>query len=47
MNIGMILVIILGVILGGFPTLYIALGMPALIIWKIYRRVTKKIPITD
>lgn len=39
MNIGDILVIILGALIGGLPTLYIAVSAPAIIIWKIYRKV--------
>ena len=42
MNIGMLLLILIGGFAGLFSTLYI---LPFTIIWKIYRRVAKGIPI--
>lgn len=29
---------------GGLVTLYLTISFPAVIIWKIYRRIVKKIP---
>ena len=45
MNIGMLLLIIIGGFAGLFSTLYICISLPFTIIWKIYRRVAKDIPI--
>lgn len=41
----MILIIIYGLI-GGLSTLVLALGLPAILAWKIYRRVKFQIPLT-
>ena len=45
MNIGMLLLVIIGGFTGLFSTLYICISLPFTIIWKIYRRVAKDIPI--
>ena len=45
MNIGMLLLVIIGGFAGLFSTLYICISLPFTIIWKIYRRVAKGIPI--
>ncbi|EKC69545.1 hypothetical protein LEA_08234, partial [human gut metagenome] len=45
MNIGMLLLILIGGFAGLFSTLYICISLPFTIIWKIYRRVAKGIPI--
>ena len=45
MNIGMLLLILIGGFAGLFSTLYICISLPFTIIWKIYRRVAKDIPI--
>jgi len=46
MNIGLWIVAIVGGIAGLLSTLYLAVGFPAVIIWKIYRRICFKIPMT-
>lgn len=46
MNIGLILIAIIGGLAGGLSTLYICASLPITIVWKIYRRVVHKIPIT-
>ncbi|MBS7341114.1 MAG: hypothetical protein ACI4EP_01035 [Suilimivivens sp.] len=46
MNIGMLLIIIVGGLVGVLSTLYLTFSFPAVIIWKIYRRITKGIPLT-
>lgn len=46
MNIGMLLIIIVGGLVGVLFTLYLTFSFPAVIIWKIYRRITKGIPLT-
>ncbi|MEG0962097.1 MAG: hypothetical protein RSD28_06655 [Lachnospiraceae bacterium] len=47
MNIGMYVVIILGALIGGLPTLYITIGTPVIIAWKVYRKVHDNISIMD
>lgn len=46
MNIGLLLVAIIGGVAGLLSTLYLVFSLPAVIIWKIYRRVHLGIPIT-
>ena len=46
MNIGMLLIIIVGGLVGVLSTMYLTFSFPAVIIWKIYRRITKGIPLT-
>ncbi|MDO4464037.1 MAG: hypothetical protein Q4C57_05760 [Bacillota bacterium] len=46
MNIGILLIAIVGGIVGILSTLYLTFSFPAVIIWKIYRRITKGIPLT-
>ena len=46
MNIGMLLIIIVGGLVGVLSTLYLTFSFPAVIIWKIDRRITKGIPLT-
>ena len=45
MNIGMLLLILIGGFAGLFSTLYICISLPFTILWKIIRRVAKSIPI--
>ena len=45
MNIGILLIAIIGGAAGLFSTLYLVISLPAVLVWKIYRRVTKKIPL--
>ncbi len=39
MNIGVLLIAIIGGIVGFFSTLYLVVGFPAVMIWKVYRKV--------
>lgn len=45
-NIGMMLLVIIGGCTGLFTTILITVGIPVVLIWKIFRRVTKGIPMT-
>lgn len=42
MNIGIWIIIIVGGITGAASTLYMLVALPAVIIWKIYRKVRYK-----
>lgn len=42
----LIIIAVIGAIAGGLSTIYLAISFPAVIVWKIYRRATKGIPIT-
>lgn len=46
MNPFMLVVAAIGGLSGGLATLYLIISMPAVIIWKIFRRITQGIPIT-
>lgn len=46
MNIGILLIAIVGGVVGILSTLYLTFSFPAVIIWKIYRRIAKGIPLT-
>lgn len=46
MNIGLLLVAIVGGAAGLLSTLYLVFSLPAVIVWKIYRRIHLGIPIT-
>lgn len=46
MNIGILLVAIVGGAVGILSTLYLVVSLPAVLIWKIYRRVHLGIPMT-
>ena len=39
MNIGILILMIIGGGVGVLPSLYIALSFPAVIIWKIFRKI--------
>lgn len=45
MSMGILLIAIVGGIAGLLSTLYLVLSLPAVIVWKIYRRVCHGIPI--
>jgi len=45
MNIGILLIAIIGGAVGLFSTLYLVISLPAVLVWKVYRKVTKKIPL--
>lgn len=46
MNIGILLVALIGGAVGIAATFYLTISFPAVLIWKIYRRIVKKIPLT-
>lgn len=46
MNIGLLLITIIGGAAGLISTLYLTISFPAVIIWKLYRRIVHKIPVT-
>ena len=39
MNIGSILLIILGSLIGGLPILYLVVSMIAMLVYKVYRKI--------
>lgn len=45
-NIGLLLMLIVGGGVGLAATLYLLISLPAVIIWKLYRRITHGIPMT-
>ena len=47
MNIGIMIIAIIGGATGLLSTLYLAVSFPAVILWKIYRRVVHRIPLTQ
>lgn len=47
MNIATVLILILYAIIGGISTLAMVIGIPAIIVWKIYRKVKYHIALTD
>lgn len=46
MNIGLLLIAIIGGAAGIASTLYLLFSFPVIIIWKIYRKIAKGIPLT-
>lgn len=46
MNIGILLIAIIGGVVGILSTVYLVISLPTVLVWKIYRRVIKGIPIT-
>lgn len=46
MNIGILIIAIVGGAAGLLSTLYLTFSFPAVIIWKLYRRIVHGIPIT-
>ena len=46
MNLGILIIALIGGISGGLATLYLTISFPAVILWKLYRRVVHKIPVT-
>ena len=47
MNIGILLVAVIGGAVGIAATLYLTVSFPAVLIWKVYRKVAKGIPLTE
>lgn len=46
MNIGIMIIAIVGGATGLLSTAYLAVSFPAVILWKLYRRVVHRIPLT-
>ncbi len=46
MNIGLIIIAVVGGLSGGLATLYLVISFPAVLIWKLYRKFIHKIPLT-
>lgn len=46
-NIGMMILLVIGGLTGLVTTVAISIGLPAVIIWKLYRRIAKGIPVTQ
>ncbi len=46
MSIGVLIFAIVGGITGLLTTLYIFFSLPVVIVWKIFRRIVHKIPLT-
>ncbi|HIW80561.1 MAG TPA: hypothetical protein H9742_03380 [Candidatus Acetatifactor stercoripullorum] len=46
MNLGILIIAIVGGAAGILSTLFLTVSFPAVIIWKIYRRIRYSIPIT-
>lgn len=47
MNIGIMIIAIVGGVTGLLSTAYLAVSFPAVILWKLYRRVVHRIPLTQ
>ena len=47
MNIGIMIIAIVGGDTGLLSTAYLAVSFPAVILWKLYRRVVHRIPLTQ
>lgn len=46
MNLGVLIIALIGGLAGVLSTLFLTVSFPAVIIWKIYRRVRYSIPLT-
>ncbi len=46
MNVGILIIAIVGGVVGILSTLFLTFSFPAVIIWKIYRRIVHGIPVT-
>ena len=47
MNIGILIIAIVGGATGLLSTAYLAISFPAVLLWKVYRKVVHKIPLTQ
>ena len=47
MNIGIMIIAIVGGATGLLSTAYLAVSFPAVLLWKLYRRVVHRIPVTQ
>lgn len=46
MNIGILIIAIVGGVTGLLSTAYLAVSFPAVILWKVYRKIVHRIPLT-
>lgn len=46
LNIGLILIMIIGGAAGLLSTLFLVFSLPTVIVWKVYRKAAKGIPLT-
>lgn len=46
MNIGILIIAIIGGVVGFLSTIYLTLSFPGVLIWKAYRKIVHKIPMT-
>ena len=47
MDIGILIIAIVGGVTGLLSTAYLAVSFPAVLLWKLYRRVVHRIPVTQ
>ena len=47
MNSGILIIAIVGGATGLLSTAYLAISFPAVLLWKLYRRVVHRIPLTQ
>ena len=47
MNIGILIIAIVAGTTGHLSTAYLAISFPAVLLWKLYRRVVHRIPLTQ
>ena len=47
MNIGILIIAIVGGATGLLSTAYLAISFPAVLLWKLYRRVVHSLPLTQ
>ncbi len=47
MNIGIMIIAIVGGVTGLLSTAYLAISFPTVVVWKIYRRIVHRIPLTQ
>ncbi len=47
MNIGILIIAIVGGVTGLLSTAYLAVSFPAVLLWKLYRRAVHRIPLTQ
>lgn len=46
MNLGLLIIAFIGGTVGILSTVYLLFSFPAVLIWKIYRKIAKGIPLT-
>lgn len=46
MNLGILIIAIVGGLAGALSTLYLTISFPSVILWKLYRRIVHHIPMT-